>query len=274
LKQKILKYTRRLLGILFVGTGIYLAQYDAIYIYESNGISANTHEVYDKNLAYIQDLKTAENYIDSQYFTQNKFFDSFLFLQVTNDFVKKKFYHGNAAFDWKENWIAYLLGKYLWSHFNSLVSPNEVIKHCSAMCSQQTMVYTRILELKGFTYRYVYLKYDNKGHFCCEIWNNNEWHFVDVNQEPNWGNINGLPNQNIESLIKTGKLELIYKSSDEFMHNIRSKNASVTYSKISEKIGANMMLFQFLTKYISWILPVLIGLYLIFSKIIFKKEVV
>lgn len=252
------------LGILSILFGLWLAFFPIDYSTECKNYSLESYEKFNTDIKQFNTIFKIQSYIDSNYTANNSNFDSFQYFQMTKEIVKQKFYHGNASFSWQENWIAFILGKYIWSHINSLVSPNEVIKHCSAMCSQQTMVFARLMSLRGYTYRYVYLKNTNgkKGHFCCDIWLGNDWHFVDVNQEPNWNNIKGKPNQNIEVLKEKNKLDEIYKNSAEFMHNLNSKDLKISYSTINEKLGVKMMIFQFVTKWLSYILPIIMGIIL------------
>lgn len=252
---------QKFIGLLLICLGLWLGFYTSDYSYECNNYSLGSYEKFNSDYSHLNSISKLQKHIDSIYDSKYKSFDSFQYFRTTIEEVKQKFYHGNAAFDWKENWIAYVLGKFYWSHINSLVSPNEVAKHCSAMCSQQSMVFSRLMSLKGYTYRYVYLKNTNGsiGHFCCDIWLGGDWHFVDVNQEPKWENIKGKPNQNIEDLKEKNKIEDIYRNSIDVMQKIESKNLDISYSQINEKLGGKMMLFQFITKWLSYILPILIG---------------
>lgn len=254
---------RLFFGILLIGLGIYLAFYPADYRAESIGRVPNSHELYDPSLAHISDLKTAESYIDSVYASQHSGFDSFLYLQVTKEFVKNKFYHGNAEYSWRENWICWILGKTIWSHFNSKVAPRDVIKHSQAMCSQQTMVFTQLMKRKGFNYRYAYLFSKNRGHFCCEIWQGGEWHFVDVDMEPQWVSIKGPSNISIEKVLKNNYLEKIYDSSYACIKGVTHVKPSIKYEEMNKDLGLRMKWFQSITRYLSYLLLIALGMFLI-----------
>ncbi len=254
---------RLFFGILLIGLGIYLAFYHADYRAESIGRIPNSHELYGLSLAHISDLKTAESYIDSVYASQHSGFDSFLYLQVTKEFVKNKFYHGNASYHWRENWICWILGKTIWSHFNSKVAPRDVIKHSQAMCSQQTMVFTQLMKRKGFSYRYAYLFSKNGGHFCCEIWQGGEWHFVDVDMEPQWDKIKGPSNISIEKVLKNNYIEHIYDSSYACVKGVTHVKPSVKYEEMNKELGVRMKWFQTITSYLSYLLLIVFGILLI-----------
>jgi hypothetical protein len=254
---------RLFFGCILVAFGIYLALHDANYTSESLGIAANTHEVFDPNLVRIRNINGAQNYIDSICSKKTKSFDSFLYLQTTKDFVKNKFYHGSAEYSWRENWICWTLGKTIWSHFTNKVAPKDILKHSQAMCSQQTMVFTQLMQLKGFNYRYVYLFSKNGGHFCCEVWQGGVWHFVDVNMEPQWNKIKGPSNISIEEALEKDCLEKIYDSSYACVKEVTHLNPTVKYEKVNKKLGEKMKYFQTITSYLSWSLLVLLGILLI-----------
>ena len=263
-----MKLLRLFLGILLLGLGIYLAFYHADYSFEATGRVPNANELYDPSLARIKGLKAAQNYIDSSYSSQYQTFDSIRYLQVTENFVKRKFYHGNATSSWKENWICWILGKTIWSHFNSLVAPEEVIKHSQAMCSQQTMVFTYLMKQKGFQYRYAYLLSKNRGHFCCEIWQGGVWHFVDVDMEPNWERIKSPANISLEKSIKNNDLKRIYDSSYACIKETVNKSSKAKYEDINKEVGSKMIIFHLITKGLSFLLPIVIGFSIIKRQII------
>lgn len=258
-----MKKLRLFFGILNIGLGIYLAFYHADYSAESIGRDPNSHEVYDPKLTRIKDILSAGSYIDSVYVSHHSGFDSFLYLQVTKEFVKNKFYHGNASYHWRENWICWILGNTIWSHFNSKVAPRDVIKHSQAMCSQQTMVFTKLMKRKGFGYRYAYLFSKNGGHFCCEIWQGGEWHFVDVDMEPQWDKIIGPSNISIEKAIKNNCLEKIYDSSYSCIKGVTHFKPRVKYEEINKDLGVRMKWFQTITSYLSYLLLIALGILLI-----------
>ena len=260
-----MKLLRLFLGILLLGLGIYLAFYHADYSSEAIGRVSNAHELYCPSLARIKDLKAAQDYIDSSYSSQYQTFDSIRYLQVTENFVKRKFYHGNAVFSWKENWICWILGKTIWSHFNSVVAPEEVIKHSQAMCSQQTMVFIYLMKQKGYQYRYAYLFSKSRGHFCCEIWQGAVWHFVDVDMEPHWERTKGLANISLEKSIKNNSLETIYDSGYSFIKEVVNNNSKVKYEEINKNLGNTMIFFQQITKILSLLIPFLSGLIFIYK---------
>jgi hypothetical protein len=263
------------IGILCIIAGLFISinNHDS---YKSEFMLSNITipEEFDSSLAEFITIPSALEYIDSQYRSKYNIFDSFQYMQEVKYFVRSNFYHGNAAYSARENWICYLLGKYVWSHCNSIVDPNEVIRHGSAMCSQQTMVFTELMKLKGYQYRYTYLSADKTavGHFCCEIWIENQWHYVDVDFEPDWHYINGEPNLPLEKLIREHKLDTIYCNSKLYTVNFAHKKLSARYSQINEIVGLKMSWFQQITKVLSWILPILFGLILILSQLKLVRE--
>lgn len=266
-----------LIGFVFISFSIFLLRSHTNYVDESLHFYNKSKEQFNAQYTYVNSIDLALKLIELEYSsTENPVIstsDSFQFLLITKNFVKRSFYHGNAAYDWRENWICYLLGKTTWSHFNSVVSPYEVIVHSSAMCSQQTMVFTKLMSLKGYNYRYVYLLNSNSkfGHFCCEIWQGGSWHFVDVNGEPNWNAVPGRENRSIEEVVNKRELSKIY---DSTIIDIRSleQNIAISYSKVNEDLGRNMVRFQQTTKELSWILPLLIGTLFVLDGFYFSRK--
>lgn len=256
------------ISFLCLVSGIYLAFYQADYSYEAHLKTPQNKEQFDPSLTKITGLRQAEIYLDSIYSRQYTHFDSLQYLRIVKEFVKFRFYHGNSAYDFRENWICWILGKYLWIDFNCKVAPTEVLKHSQAMCSQQTMVFTKIMRNKGYSFRYVYLLDKNqqkKGHFCCEILVKNEWHFVDVNGEPDWTKIKGEPNQSLDQLVSKNQLDKIYDSSFDDLKHLTKSSPITQYTKINAKLGFRMILFQYITNIISWLLPICMGLWVLWE---------
>lgn len=239
------------------GLGVYFMQHrNSDYTNECRQFAKNNHEVFDPNLSRINTISKTIAHIDSLFELNptEKSFDSFRYIQVAKNVVKNKFYHGNASYEWRENWIIFVLGKYVWNHFNSIVAPEKVIRHCSAMCSQQTMVFTNIMRAKGYHYRYVYILDTTStiGHFTCEIWLDNQWHYFDVNAEPNWSKLKGKPNISMEMLQDGHKLSKIYDSSYINIQNLVNKETKIEYSSTDQEVGVKMIWVQKVTKFLSW----------------------
>lgn len=265
--MKALTLLRITLSIFFIGLGVYLLTHvNPSYEHECTQFTGNNHELFDAKLSRVSDIDELGQLVESTYndSASSSQLDSFQYMRIAKLLVKKKFYHGNAAYSWQENWICYLLGKYIWVDFNSLVSPADVARHCAAMCSQQTMVFTELMKRKGIQYRYVYLKNhkDGNGHFSCEIWLNNEWRYLDVNREIIWDGVADESEYSFDHIVKNNLYEKLYRNYPEYFQTFSYKE-EISYSKPNENIGWKMILFQHVTKVLSWLMPIVLGMALI-----------
>lgn len=267
-----------ILGLLLISFGTYFIITDVDYSRECFQFQGNAHETFNPALSHINTISLAIAYIDSLYHSKRNIeerFDSFLYFHTAKQVVKQKFYHGIAEVSWKENWISYVLGKMIWKDIGYNVSPDEVIQHCSALCSQQTMVFTEIMKRKGYDYRYVYIgkKEIHAGHFCCEIFFQNKWHFTDVNMEPNWSRLKGQPNKSIEEITSSNKIKFLYDSSYDDVKAIVLESPDITFSFKNALVGQNMMRFHKITAILSWMIPMFLGLFFVMKSVIKRKDV-
>lgn len=274
-KLKTKRFLKLSLSTVLIVFGLYILRYDVSYAHENLKFHCNEleknyfSEEYSPYFVHVDNIDLAIDLIDIEYSSHkpkvSKPFDSLQYMLTAITFVKHTFFHGNSAFIWQDNWICFLLGKFIWSDFNSIVSPDQVIKHKMAMCSQQTMVFTKIMKLKGYNYRYAYLRSTNNklGHFCCEIWVDGRWHFVDIDGEPDWKAIDGPPNQSLFMLIQDNKLQTLYQNTYPTLQYITSQPLNISYSRVNEQVGQRMILFQKITTELSWLLPIFLGVYLL-----------
>lgn len=273
--MKALTLLRITLSIFFIGLGVYLLTHaNPSYEHECTQFTGNNHELFDAKLSRLSDIDELGQLVESVYndSTSSSQLDSFQYMRIAKLLVKKKFYHGNAAYSWQENWICYLLGKYIWIDFNSLVSPVDVARHCSAMCSQQTMVFTELIRKKGIQYRYVYMKnpVNSMGHFSCEIWLDGRWRYLDVNRELIWEGVARESEYSFAYILQHNLLSKLYKNYPDYTI-LHTDLTQISYSNPNERLGTKMILFQKSTKILSWLLPIGIGIYMIVRLRILRK---
>lgn len=147
-------------------------------------------EVYDPELfPQIQSISDLVGYIQ-QHFKGKKNSNEFVnYIAFT---ISRRFYHGYSYYSGKDNWIADLAGKFVWSHLSAIVVPDDILKHPHAACSQQSIVLMACAKYFGMDYRKVSFNH----HYAMEIKVNGEWHYVDPNVEviPLKGSVNELMN--------------------------------------------------------------------------------
>ncbi|MBS1647816.1 MAG: hypothetical protein JST67_10795 [Bacteroidetes bacterium] len=216
-------------------------------------------ERYNYSLAQkITTIPSATRYIDSLYYTTYKKskIDTALYIKQVTQFVKESFYHNVLNYSAQENWIANLCGKLFWSHFSAVVSPDDIIKHPKAICSQQAIVYMELLKNKGIKSRKVGLGHKKLGHFITEIWYDKGWHLYDVNKEPDWDKITN-PHKSME----------YYKQNPDTLYKVyESKISRATFNELIQKVeygqanafpAPRMLWFHRITKILTYLLPCL-----------------
>jgi hypothetical protein len=169
--------------------------------------------------------------------------------------IKKRFYHGISNYGISQNWIAYISGKLVWSHFAAIVRPSDLLKNAEGLCSQQTIVFLDILKNKGIKFRTVGLGYDEgPGHFLSEVYYNGAWHMYDVTMEPNWSAITNQHKSleyylnNKDTLLKTYEGKLHKDGFDKILKR-------VVYGKVEKMPGQNMALFHVFTHFLTYAFP-------------------
>lgn len=246
-----------------------------IGVQEEKKILFQPHELYNPDLQVIDNVNQIIEKIQS-YQSSSRITDTLLFVKKTSEFVKNKFVHGLANYSLTENWIAYLLGKTVWSHFSAIVDPEDIIKHSEALCSQQTIVFMEILKRKHINFRTVGLGFkEGPGHFLCEVHYQSQWHLYDVTLEPQWKKVKNEHEELQYYLSNKDSLYQIY--SHKIKRNVFDKLLEqIKYGEPNEFPAKKMIIFHKLTKVIIIILPILfLGLFIktVFFRYQEKKSV-
>jgi hypothetical protein len=143
-------------------------------------LSYDQKEKFDPSMMRLDNIQSLEAYTDSLAAAKGVKTDSYEYLEVLVDVIKHRFYHGFSHFTLNENWIAALSGAYIKEDYSCKVSPETIIQHGNAACSQQAIVMMAILRNKNFTYRSLGFPH----HYAMEIAVDKEWYFFDANMEP------------------------------------------------------------------------------------------
>lgn len=168
------------------------------------------------------------------------------FLALT---LRKRFYHGYSYYTPKDNWMAWLSGKLIWSELNAIVLPDDILKHPNAACSQQAIVLSACFEKIGIPYREV----DLVGHFVLEGKIDSNWYYFDTNLEPQFVN----KRKSLQELISGNELMASYANKlqeDDF----RTVFSSITYKPENAPIALKAMIFHRVTGFLSLVLLLLI----------------
>ena len=214
-------------------------------------------ELFKIELTRFKNINDLTAHIDGIYSVQHSIenIDTSAYVNITSEIVKRRFYHGISHYSVHENWIAAFLGQCFWSHFSAIVEPDDILLHNEALCSQQAIVFTELLQRKGITTRWVGIgKKEGPGHFLSEVYYNNDWHLYDVNKEPNWDKIKSKHNSMNYYLKNKDSLYVIYDgllnkaTLDLFLKQVR-------YGIPNEFPAKKMLMFHRVTKAITYLLP-------------------
>lgn len=230
-------------------------------------------ELFNIELSRFKSIDDITAHIDGIYSAKYpaKEMDTVAYVSVTSDVIKKRFYHGLSKYSLKDNWITYIGGKLFWSHLNAIVEPDDILDYTEGLCSQQTIVFLEILKRKGIQTRWVGLGYkEGPGHFLAEVYYQGKWHLYDVDMEPNWEKIT----------ISHESMNYYQSNSDTLFLTYEGIISQSLYDKLMEKVeyggvndfpAKNMLLFHRVTKISTYLIPVFLGILILFT--LFKQKV-
>ena len=225
-------------------------------LYQKKVHSSAKTELFDPSLEHVNSLDKVLKYTDNIYYQKkSSTFDTLTYVQILSDFIKNKFYHGLSNYSFSDNWIAYLSGKIIWSHFSAIVNPEHILKYPEGLCSQQNIIFAEVLRKKGITSRPVGLgPKEGPGHFLTEVHYNNGWHIYDVDLEPNW-EITKLNHPSIQDLVKNK--DVLYKIYENKLQKsyIDLITQRVIYGEPNTFPAKKMFLFHQITLALTFILP-------------------
>lgn len=215
-------------------------------------------EDYQPDLISLNSTDKLINYVDSLFKIKSfKTSDTIAYINLLNETIENRFCYGLSNYYFSDNWIAVCASKLLWSHFASIVDPEDILKHPSGLCSQQTIVFLEVLRKKGIPFRTVGLGYsEGPGHFLSEVSYGGNWHVYDVTIEPNWEAIENQHKSMAYYLVNKDTFFVAYKDKLE-EKNFKKIMEKVQYGNENQMPGKNMLMFHRVTKIITYVLPLL-----------------
>ncbi len=252
---------------------ISLAPFTGVFDSNRDYLMKTNHEVYSKELSSLDNVLKIISYTDSLYNlnSNDNNFDTSAYAILLSETVKDRFQFGLAHYNMSDNWIASVLGKYLWTHFSAIVNPNDILKHPSGLCSQQTIVFMEALKLKGIPFRSIGLgKKEGPGHFLCEVYYNLSWHLYDVTKEPSWDRIRNQHESVNYYIANKDSLYVVYenKISQSLMDTIITE---VRIGEVNEFPAKNMLWFHMITYILTFMIPGVL-LILLFRQFLLSKK--
>jgi hypothetical protein len=230
-------------------------------------------ELFNIELSRFKSIEDISAHIDGIYSATHSApkIDTLAYVKVTSDIVKKRFYHGLSEYHLKDNWIVYIGGKLFWKNLIAIVDPDDILDYNEGLCSQQAIVFLEILKRKGINTRWIGLGYkEGPGHFLSEVYYQGKWHLYDVNLEPHWEKITNHHESIDYYKLHQDTLFLAYEGiiSRTQYDKIMQK---VQHGEINEFPAKNMLLFHRVTKIITYLIPIFLGILIVFS--LFKQRV-
>lgn len=215
-------------------------------------------ERFDPALSRLNTIDKLDAYIEENVKAKNITPGSLEYVKEIKNAISYRFYHGFSHQALNENWVAAGAEKLFGYGLSCNVTPQEIIKHPNAACSQQCIVMMEILRRKKIDFRSVGFPH----HYAIEVKVNSSWYYFDPNMEPS------IPdNERLESNWKccADNLKKYYDTAR--FKDLDEKfgiGAIVTLGKINERPAKNARAFQAITGYASkllWCVPLLILLY-------------
>jgi len=221
-------------------------------------------DVYDPSLSRLNSMSLLSNFIDSIASARGIAQDSIPgYVNLADSIIRMRFYHGLQNYAFADNWIANMMGKYVWSHLGAKVLPEDILKGQKAFCSQSSIVFQEFLKSKDFNVRAVLLP----GHFCTEVLVNGNWQFHDVSYKPSFEGLPSLSTQNLIDQPHYIEQAYIYSFAEGFVENYSQyfDSERVSYGPVNAFAARNMGLFHRTTAFLSlwgWVFPLFLVLFL------------
>lgn len=225
-------------------------------------------EMYDESLLFINNMQKLDDYWLNMIELKSPV-DTAGQIHLLLDIIRKRFYHGYSHYNYRDNFLAYLSGKVVWSNLSAIVIPNDILKYPNAACSQQSIVMMEALKKHGYKVRKVGISGETGGHFCLEVFFSNKWHFYDPSGEPNIGKYFKTRPSMAELVNNKEKLKMVY---EEKLEESELNKLFVNWyvGEINEYPAKKAIVFHNVTKFISsygWLISLLLFLVLsYFSK--------
>lgn len=214
----------------------------------------NGKEKYAPQLSFLNSIDKLEKFVDAAAADKNISIASVAYLEMLENTVSHRFFHGFSHKTLSQDWITFVADKITETNLSCLVSPEEIMQHPNAACSQQALVMMEILKRKNINYRKVGFPH----HFAIEASINGGWYYLDANMEPN---IKG--EQRLHQNWK-GQGDSLKKYYDTTIHsNINlgfGTGIMASVNKPNEEQASNLKKLQSTTGILSkilWLIPIL-----------------
>lgn len=220
---------------------------------KKNEVIVPHNEHFDPSLLRLRSVAAFTSYCDSLYGkSQINASDSEQYAGIVAQTLRERFYHGYSYYYFGQNSAAYFLAPLIKDDLRAIVIPNDILKHPMAACSQQSIVGMEVFKRKGIDVRKIgfYAK-EYGGHFCFEAFFNGKWHFFDPDMEPKLSIMRKNHFPSIAELTQNDSLlhSLYTKEDRNFVEKLF---LSYTYGPVNKFPAPNAIVFQYMTKFLSY----------------------
>jgi hypothetical protein len=235
---------------LILGLGTFL-QMGYTWFQKNEPYMRHPKDDYDPALGRLNNMSKLVYFVDSIASSRELTPDSIPdYVNLADSIIRMRFYHGLQNYRFADNFIANLMGKYIWYHIGAKVIPDDILKGSKAYCSQSSIVFQEFLIEKGFDVRSVLLP----GHFCTEVLVNGNWQFHDVSFKPSSKHLAGLGTDELLNNPLILEKAYLYSFSDRFRENLHNHfdARNITFGEINSFAAPRMALFHRVTCFLSW----------------------
>jgi len=239
---------------LLISSGLVIFTYELLdSLDKKNEVIVPHNEHFDPSLLRLRSIAAFTSYCDSVYGkSEINASDSEQYAAIVAETLRDRFYHGYSYYYLGQNSIAYFFAPLIREDLRAIVIPNDILKHPMAACSQQSIVGMEVFKRKGIDVRKVgfYAK-EYGGHFCFEAFFNGKWHFFDPDMEPKLSVMRKYHFPGIAELAQNDSLlhSLYTKEDKNFVEKLF---LSYSYGSVNKFPAPNAIVFQYMTKFLSY----------------------
>lgn len=140
----------------------------------------NGKEKFSPQLSFINSVDKLEKFVDAAAMDKKIPVGSVAYLEILENTVSHRFYHGFSHKTLSQDWITALSDRIAGTDYSRLVLPGEILQHPEAACSQQAIVMMEVLKRKNINYRETGFPH----HLAIEAFVDGGWYYLDADMEP------------------------------------------------------------------------------------------
>lgn len=213
-------------------------------------------EEFDPSLQRLNSMSKLSAYCDSVYHSEIRRRGSVpesFYPELASAVIRKRFYHGYSVYGLNSNYMAVGLSRMIMSGLSAIVVPDDILKYPYAACSQQSIITMELLREKGYDTRKVGLSGNITGHFTFEAYYQGGWHYYDTDKEPDAAYLNAYNRPSIAYL--NAHPDMLVRAYPQYSKAyIMDVFTNYSYGGVNEFPAEKAIIFQYVTKFLSYTL--------------------